>query len=1093
MSREKGSLGIRDVLREKDVDLWKRLEEIWRNAEPMFAAIEEAVDKSAAEAHSIEVERDISALIPDDRKKELGPIELFSLSVAACLHDADKALGTPKGKHGDVASANVGIYPEDYDLDRGQADVVRWIIRMHDHGDFRYDLPPDPLPIGGGIDVYIKPLAALFRLADILHADYRRVVSARPEEAKERARVCIRGWKYDDEGRIVFRAVPEELPDIEHIHKAIAMMREAIESIAPILRDAGYAHEIADTEIDNSILKDKVRAKHEDKQKSERSFIGMDSFNEDDEHLFKGREKESNELYELLLLDDPIIALVGDSGTGKTSLIRAGLFPILRKAGWKFAYTRPLHEPASDMIRDVWLTMMKGKVPDNIDLVEMFERVSEENRGKDLLIVMDQFEDLFRFPDAPEQMAKALYPVQAVRFRDLRVLLSYRADAEGQVGPILQDVAQSFRAMNGMHLKPLDRDGAKEALTAGFDAAQIGFGSKGLMKLILDDIEAQGSKFYPPYIQMIGETLTDKAEDRIVTRSIYDSLGGAGNIIGRYLFNQLESFGDRREDVERILVELTSVAGLEGRKARTRSLDNLERDLGMAREDLEELFAQIGKKWMIRHLGDGQYEIIHDHLAKLVDEKLIASEEERELRQLRDHLATAARIYSSTRILLESAFMAKLYQNRERLTPSSGEKITLLHSCFAGRGPMWYWLQDGPSVKSLPGLWDMLKDGEIDVQRSAAQTLVQLATANEMQHMLRSKYSVIRIVAAQAVARLGDMESISKLRVMLKDRYWAVRVASAYALARLDDREAIPEIRAMQREGYGTVRIAAAQALAQLGDREIIPELRGMLRSERWNTRIAAAQALAQLGDREGITELMNILTGVSNILTGTSQVTRMPGQKRIAQAAAVHVLVQLGDRRIMSELWEFLETQKKGRRAIALVLAGMAAIPELREMLSSQYNTLRIAAAQALARLGDREVIPELRNMLMEKTFRAAAAQALAQLGDREVIPELRNMLMEETFRTAAAQALAQLGDREVIPKLRDMLRDARRSVRDAAVVALTFLNSEEDISFLLDIAISGGEGASAAREALICIDHNLYCPFDWPEDSDEQFLMNA
>lgn len=359
-------------------------------------------------------------------------------------------------------------------------------------------MPEDPIVIGA-LELNIKPLAALFKLADILHADYRRVDNAKAVNPKERARHCIRGWKYDTEGRIKFWADPSEISDLEHIHRAVAMMRQDIEKIAPILRYAGYPYEITVAEIDESKLMYTVQAD----QLSNRTFLGMDSFCEDEQHLLKGRAKEIQELYQKLLTKDPITALVGDSGIGKTSLVKAGLFPILRKAGWKFAYVRILHDNITEVIQGVWFQIMESDSPSpEISFINTLRQISKQNQHNNVLILFDQFEDILRFGNVFNHIKEALYYIQAMRFRNLRVLLCYRSDFEVQIGHILQDIAYSLHAIPKFYLRELDRNGTEDAFIAGMSAAQIGFDPnlvcKDFIKLIVDDIERQGQRILPP-------------------------------------------------------------------------------------------------------------------------------------------------------------------------------------------------------------------------------------------------------------------------------------------------------------------------------------------------------------------------------------------------------------------------------------------------------------------------------------------------------------------------------------------------------------------------------------------------------------------
>ncbi len=1084
--RGKGKSSIREVLKERDETLWGKLEEVWSKAEPLFEAIEGAgdeKDKTAGKAHSLAVEENLSALISDDRKHTLQPIELFSISSAACLHDMDKSLKVLKKHHGEIAAGEVGLHFYDYGLDPGQAGIVRWIIRVHDHGSFDMDLPADPLVIGTA-EVDIKPLAAIFKLADILHADYRRSNDPHPTEAKKRARICIHGWTYDADGKIRFHAVPEKFSDPDHILRAIAMMRKAIEPMAPVLREAGYPYEFTRTAIDES----KLIYLAQEKRRTGRSFIGMDSFEEDDQHLFKGRRRESGELYQLLLARDPIVALVGNSGVGKTSLIRAGLFPILRKTGnWKFVYTRPLNDPASDVIQEIWLKIMESDAPDDTDLIKTFEQISDENRSTTLLVVMDQFEDVFRFPDAPKPIAEALYPVQAMRFRNLRVLLSYRADAEGQVGPMLQDIARSFRSLPTEYLVALDREGAKEALDAGFGAAQIGLdpdiGPEAFMKEILDDVDAQGRGFYPPYIQMMGETLKDNVEESIVMKSKYDSLGGAGGIIGNYLFNQLKSFGDKQKDVERILVELISISGPEGRKARIRSIEDLERDLRISRADLTSLLHQMSRRWMIRRLGGGQYEIIHDHLAKLVDENLITKEKDRDLKQFREHLAATAATYASTGLLLEPVVMLRLYQYREQINPSTPEKEILLRSCLAGRGPAWYWLTGSSKAECIPVLCSAMSRS--DSRLSAVRALGHMGSRElipKLLEMAMYEYWEIRKVAADAIVCSATVENIQDLIYMLErgDKY--VRTVAAEALVQLDARVAVPKLKKMSETPLLGIQILALEVLARLGIQEVIPRLIHMLEDTNWAKRKAAAEILARLGIRDAIPKLMDMNKDRSMYV-------------RVAVAEA---LAKLGVRMDFIHLMSVIRQESRSSavaRTAAEALARVATradIPELKRMFEHESNygiqgsageALARAAAEALARVATRADIPELKRMFGHESdygIQGSAGEALARLATKKDAEELVDMLLHKNkrVRMAAGKALVRLKAQRVIPELLTMLRISESHVRKASAEILVSLGSEEEISRLLDIIISEGNGASETRDALMGIDCKLYCP---------------
>jgi hypothetical protein len=87
---------------------------------------------------------------------------------------------------------------------------------------------------------------------------------------------------------------------------------------------------------------------------SQDPWPGLAAFSEESTHLFKGRERESEEVSRLIRREF-LCVLFGKSGTGKSSLLRAGVFPLLRPLGFYPVYIRLLHEesepPLSDQVK----------------------------------------------------------------------------------------------------------------------------------------------------------------------------------------------------------------------------------------------------------------------------------------------------------------------------------------------------------------------------------------------------------------------------------------------------------------------------------------------------------------------------------------------------------------------------------------------------------------------------------------------------------------------------------------------------------------------------------------------------------------------
>ncbi len=147
-------------------------------------------------------------------------------------------------------------------------------------------------------------------------------------------------------------------------------------------------------------------------------FPGLRSFEPDEDHLFFGREQRIDELLGRLRRTR-FLAVVGTSGSGKSSLVRSGLIPSLysgfmTRAGssWRVAVFRPGDDPIGNLatvLNELGVLGMEGDFAEtNRGLIEatlrrsslgLPECVRMANVPKDenLLVLVDQFEELFRF------------------------------------------------------------------------------------------------------------------------------------------------------------------------------------------------------------------------------------------------------------------------------------------------------------------------------------------------------------------------------------------------------------------------------------------------------------------------------------------------------------------------------------------------------------------------------------------------------------------------------------------------------------------------------------------------------------------------
>lgn len=153
-------------------------------------------------------------------------------------------------------------------------------------------------------------------------------------------------------------------------------------------------------------------------QRLDNPFVGLRPFNWDESHLFFGREGQTDELLRRLQRTQ-FLAVIGTSGSGKSSLVRAGLLPALYggfmvKAGsaWQVAVMRPGNAPIANLAAALHHPKVFDIEPEyadiqplvtettlrlsNLGLIEVVQRADLPPENN-LLIVVDQFEELFRF------------------------------------------------------------------------------------------------------------------------------------------------------------------------------------------------------------------------------------------------------------------------------------------------------------------------------------------------------------------------------------------------------------------------------------------------------------------------------------------------------------------------------------------------------------------------------------------------------------------------------------------------------------------------------------------------------------------------
>jgi len=325
-------------------------------------------------------------------------------------------------------------------------------------------------------------------------------------------------------------------------------------------------------------------------------YPGMRPFEAADARYFHGREAEIDAVLTLVAAGERELTLIGPSGSGKSSLIAAGVLPRLAaQAGAAELVVRTLR-PGDAPLRRLaeCLEAAPGAEPGS-ELAAAVAAWAGRHPGARLVVIVDQLEELFTLaPRADhDRFAAALRPL-----RDeprCLLVLALRADFYAE---LLQSQLWLDGHRRHVDLAPLRGAALRAAIERPARAQDVYF-EPGLIERLLAD--AAGEPGVLPLLQETLVQLWGRRRRRLLTLADYDALGEGGRsglavaissradrclrdmtpaqaVIARRLLLRLVSFGEGRPDTRRRQGRAQLAAG-----ERSAELDAVLRQLVAAR------------------------------------------------------------------------------------------------------------------------------------------------------------------------------------------------------------------------------------------------------------------------------------------------------------------------------------------------------------------------------------------------------------------------------------------------------------------------------------------------------------------------------
>lgn len=277
----------------------------------------------------------------------------------------------------------------------------------------------------------------------------------------------------------------------------------------------------------------------------QRPYPGLASFSTSDADYFFGRELEVETLLKKIQ-QYYMLAIVGPSGAGKTSFLRAGLIPAL-PAGWCSVLTFPGDAPVLNLAQSLSRTVGDPKQFQNPDeAVGRFQNL--RNSYQEILLIVDRFEELFTLNPLSIQSRYVEILGRLSLEANVRVLLSMRDDfllhckTHESLNPIFSELTP---------IVPLTGAGLRRAVVQPALKCGYRFEDEKMVDLLLSDVENERGAL--PLLAFATDRLWEKRDQHngLLTRQAYKEIGGVSGALAQYAEKILGQMSEEQQSIVR--------------------------------------------------------------------------------------------------------------------------------------------------------------------------------------------------------------------------------------------------------------------------------------------------------------------------------------------------------------------------------------------------------------------------------------------------------------------------------------------------------------------------------------------------------------
>jgi len=319
-------------------------------------------------------------------------------------------------------------------------------------------------------------------------------------------------------------------------------------------------------------------------------FKGLASFEVADAPYFFGREQLVAQLV-ARLVGAPMLGVIGPSGSGKSSVVQAGLLPALARGVL----------PGSKHWRQV--VLRPGEHP-----LQAMTALAEISEGERFVLAVDQFEEVFTVCRDESQRARFIDELVRLSRRNAAVVVAIRADQYGRCAdyPELSDLLAANQVLVGA----MGRDDLLRAVEYPAERAGLRV-EPALSRALVDDV--QGEPGALPLLSTALLELWQQRDGRRLSKAAYERTGGVQGAVGRLgedAFRALDA--EQQQTARHVLMALVAESSTGTVERRRVPLHELEIERS---EDVRGVVEVLADRRLLT-LSEGSVEVAHEALLR---------------------------------------------------------------------------------------------------------------------------------------------------------------------------------------------------------------------------------------------------------------------------------------------------------------------------------------------------------------------------------------------------------------------------------------------------------------------------------------------